>query len=438
MTSKYRPGSDLGAGAATTLLCSAVLNLPFGLAITDHHRDGDPVVFVNKAFALALGSEADALLGKGWHALLGSLRERGTLEEIGEAVTNARPYGSVLAGVGTDDADRYHELRVSPLRTGSADVTHMLWLLTEVTGHHDQTERLTALIAEKEDRFRAYVQNASEAIWRIDFDPPIRLDDPRAKQVQEIFDNGIFTEANNASAHVYGLPDADDVIGRRIADFMDQSNPRNVQRMAELVDSQFHMRNVISHEARVDGTPRTIVNNITPATVEGTVHFIWGASLDVTELFEAQEKLTRSREELIAQSKVLEEKNMALRELIANVELDKKDFKDRVVANIEQVVLPSLDRLKGSKGEDVYFEQHRLALESLTSDFGRRVVNPRFNLTPREIEVCNLVKNGLSSKKIAGLLKIALHTVEKHRRTAREKLGLANKGINLRTYLNSL
>jgi DNA-binding CsgD family transcriptional regulator len=44
----------------------------------------------------------------------------------------------------------------------------------------------------------------------------------------------------------------------------------------------------------------------------------------------------------------------------------------------------------------------------------------------------------MSSKEIAALLKIALHTVEKHRRTARYKLNLANKGINLRTYLNSV
>ena len=49
-----------------------------------------------------------------------------------------------------------------------------------------------------------------------------------------------------------------------------------------------------------------------------------------------------------------------------------------------------------------------------------------------------MVKNGLTSKEIARLLNIAPHTVEKHRRMARNKLGLANKGINLRTYLISL
>jgi DNA-binding CsgD family transcriptional regulator len=44
----------------------------------------------------------------------------------------------------------------------------------------------------------------------------------------------------------------------------------------------------------------------------------------------------------------------------------------------------------------------------------------------------------MASKEIARLLNIALHTVEKHRRMARKKLDLANKGINLHSYLNSL
>lgn len=133
-----------------------------------------------------------------------------------------------------------------------------------------------------------------------------------------------------------------------------------------------------------------------------------------------------------------EEKNTALRELIASIELDKKDFKDRITANIEQVLLPSLDRIRlKSNGAD-YIEQHRQALEDLTSSFGLRVADVKLKLTSREIEVCNFVKNGLSSKEIADMLKIAVHTVEKHRRTARSKLGLANKGINLRTYLKSI
>lgn len=42
---------------------------------------------------------------------------------------------------------------------------------------------MASSIAEKEQRFSAYVENANEVIWRIDFEPPIRLDAPESQQV---------------------------------------------------------------------------------------------------------------------------------------------------------------------------------------------------------------------------------------------------------------
>ncbi len=97
-----------------------------------------------------------------------------------------------------------------------------------------------------------------------------------------------------------------------------------------------------------------------------------------------------------------------------------------------------MEKVRLNKGNKIYIEQYRKALDNIASSFGRKVADFRVKLSPREIEVCNFVKNGLSNKEIAGLLNIALHTVEKHRRRARKKLGLSNRGINLHTYLNTL
>ncbi|MCG8430426.1 MAG: LuxR C-terminal-related transcriptional regulator [Candidatus Omnitrophica bacterium] len=134
----------------------------------------------------------------------------------------------------------------------------------------------------------------------------------------------------------------------------------------------------------------------------------------------------------------LESKNNALKEVIAQVEMDKQALREQVMANVQTVLLPSLERIrsKSAAGEDI--DQHRRALEELTSSFGYNISHNLYKLTPREIEICAMVKNGLRNKEIAKLLKIALHTVEKHRRMVRSKLGLANKDINLRTYLNTL
>jgi len=134
----------------------------------------------------------------------------------------------------------------------------------------------------------------------------------------------------------------------------------------------------------------------------------------------------------------LEEKNIALKELLAQIELDRKKLKDDIMANVDNLIMPSIEKLRLKGGSKKQIDQHRQTIENLTSTFGRKIADNRIKLTPREIEVCNMVKNGLTNKEIANLLNIALHTVERHRRMSRKKLGLANKDINLNTYLNSL
>ena len=420
------------------LLTQAALAAPWGLAITDHHRKGSPVVFVNQAFEFISGHKADETLGKNWRCLLGRDPESHTLARVREAVGKGNHCSVVLRSAGKDGSRVHNELTIAPLLNRFGDVTHLSWLCRDITSQIEREERLASTIAETKERFSSFMENATEAIWRLDFMPPIRLSILASQQVRAIFDNGVFRECNDAGARIYGLNKGVEVIGQPLSAFMEPADPENVERVTEYVTNRFYMKNLISHEKDADGRTRTVVNNIAPSIQDNQVRHIWGASLDVTEHFEALRELEQSQKELAEKTKALEAKNTALRELLAHIEHDKEDLKDRIVANVEQVLLPSLDRIRRAKNRDAYIEQHRRTLEDLTSSFGRRVAENRLKLTPREIEVCNLVKNGLTSKDIASLLKIAVHTVEKHRRTARNKLGLANKGINLRTYLNSL
>jgi len=54
------------------------------------------------------------------------------------------------------------------------------------------------------------------------------------------------------------------------------------------------------------------------------------------------------------------------------------------------------------------------------------------------MEICNMARNGMKNKQIAGILNITLQTVETHKRNIRKKLGISGQKINLRTYLERL
>jgi DNA-binding CsgD family transcriptional regulator len=59
------------------------------------------------------------------------------------------------------------------------------------------------------------------------------------------------------------------------------------------------------------------------------------------------------------------------------------------------------------------------------------------NLTPTEVRVADLIKQGKTSKEISELFNLSPRTIEFHRDNIREKMGLKNRKINLRTHLLS-
>ena len=438
INSLLHPDSDRHDLFPIDLLSQSIMAIPYGYVVTDCGQKDSPVIFVNQAFQKITGYKTKEVLGSNCSFLLGKDTEQSSLDQIHDAVKNGRECTAVVRNYKKDGCLFYNELSMVPISDRYGKVTHCVWMQRDITAQIETTEKMATQIAQKEDRFAAYMDNSNEAIWRIDFKPPISLDASESQQVQGVFDNGIFKEANDIVASIYGFTKGKEIIGRLLKEFVNEFDPDNVKKMVELVRNKFVMDNMISKEKSSDGTLKTILNNIKPSIREGKVMFVWGASIDVSILFKAQEDLERSEKKLKKQKKQLKKKNIALKELIVHIGLDKKEFKDRISANIQHLVLPSLDKmaLNGLKEESI--EQHRKTLVNITSSFGLKMSDNRVKLSPREIEVCNFVKNGLSSEEISRLLNIALHTVEKHRRMARNKLGLANKGINLYTYLNSL
>lgn len=134
------------------------------------------------------------------------------------------------------------------------------------------------------------------------------------------------------------------------------------------------------------------------------------------------------------------QKNAALKEILAQIEMEKSSIKEGVAMNVEEVIMPALKKMrrKGTRLDKQYIDIIEKNLADLTSTFGIKVSEKQLKLSPREVEIANLIKNGVSSKEIVGLLNISFKTVETHRNKIRKKLGIINKEINLTTYLQSL
>lgn len=138
--------------------------------------------------------------------------------------------------------------------------------------------------------------------------------------------------------------------------------------------------------------------------------------------------------------KAIEDKNAALREILEQIQFEKKKIQDNILANVDQVLLPAIKRLrrKGSPLDKKTIDVLESNLKSITSTFGSRVSEQKMKLSQRELEIANLIKNGMSSKEISEMLNVAFKTVETHRNRIRKKFKLVNKNINLTTFLKEL
>ncbi len=154
----------------------------------------------------------------------------------------------------------------------------------------------------------------------------------------------------------------------------------------------------------------------------------------------AEKALHESEQQLKHQNQLLKEKNIALREIMNQVIMEKKNLEERVMDNVDQFIIPLLDKLKnnGSQIDIGYINLLEDTLTQLTSDFGSNMVRRMPRLTPRENEICNMIRSGLSSKEIAKLLNISHRSVETYRNYIRKKLGIINQKVNLATFLSRL
>ncbi|UCE82713.1 MAG: helix-turn-helix transcriptional regulator [Deltaproteobacteria bacterium] len=162
---------------------------------------------------------------------------------------------------------------------------------------------------------------------------------------------------------------------------------------------------------------------------------------NVTPLKLAEEALKEREQELELQRQKLEETNTALRVLLKAREEDKRDLEDKVLANVKELVNPYIEKLNNSgldARQKAYLEIVESNLNDIISPFLHQLSSKYLSLTPREIQVAGLVREGKTTKEIAEILSISTNAVDFHRKNVREKLGLKNKSANLRTHLLSL
>jgi DNA-binding NarL/FixJ family response regulator len=157
------------------------------------------------------------------------------------------------------------------------------------------------------------------------------------------------------------------------------------------------------------------------------------------KLSETVETLKARESELAMKMEELEGLNAALKVLMNNREADRINLEENIQSNVRQFILPCINRLKKESWKNrkirSEFQLLETSLNDLVAPFARQISSDYFGLTPNEIKVALLIKQGMTTKEIARELNLSVNTIMTHRYKIRTKLGIKNKARNLQVHL---
>ena len=170
---------------------------------------------------------------------------------------------------------------------------------------------------------------------------------------------------------------------------------------------------------------------------EGTLSAV-EVVVDITERKRAEKALKQREEEVRIKTTGLDELNAALRVLLKRRDDDKTELEEKILVNVKQLVIPLLEEVKKRRLDPEqmgYLNMLESNLNDIISPFLRNLSTKYVNLTPTEIRVAYLIKEGRTTKEIAEVMALSPRTIETHRKKIRTKLGLDKSKENLRSHL---
>jgi PAS domain S-box-containing protein len=197
---------------------------------------------------------------------------------------------------------------------------------------------------------------------------------------------------------------------------------------------------------------KTKAGRIIDVDINGTYILLEDQSLvvgvfrDITNYRKRQEVLEKAKKELDAtiaeRTMELIEANTALKVLLSHQNQEKAENEEKLAMNFRNQILPYIHELKKKPLDAKQKSCIRMIeknLQGIMSEFLTHLKSTALKLTPKEIQVASLIKEGMSTKEIARFLNVSRKTVDIFRYNIRKKLGLNNnRRESLMSHLLSL
>ena len=259
---------------------------------------------------------------------------------------------------------------------------------------------------------------------------------------------GNIRDVNNRLKNILGLvqneyhetmnSEYEEIIYNKLAPVFNSEN-QYIKAVLKTQNTLFDIRCTLK---KIDDTPVTLLINMGPTFNQNNyLDGIISTIEDITDQKLQEEEREKLIKTLSHQSQELIELHTVLETLIAHREKKIGEIEEKIAFNLRSLVIPYMEKLSNSQlntSSRIYLDIALSNLNDIFSSYGSTLSSKKYRLTPRELEVADLIRQNKSNKEIAEILYLSVRSIESHRRWIRKKLGLQGKNINLRNYIRSI
>ncbi|HYO62820.1 MAG TPA: PAS domain S-box protein [Pyrinomonadaceae bacterium] len=242
----------------------------------------------NSAMERLSGFRREDVLGRDAFELFPFLLKTGEDRFMREALEGRNAVAEARAYIVPETGHRgFFDGYYSPLRDERGQVVGGMAVIRDITASRAAGEALR----ESEERYRAFIANSSEAIWRCEMQPPVPTGIPVDEQVELYYRRGHLAECNDAMARMYGYERAEEITGARLSDLLVRDDPSNVEYLRSFVAAGYRLTEAESVEVDREGRTRFFSNNLVGVVKDGALVRAWGTQRDITARRRIEEEL---------------------------------------------------------------------------------------------------------------------------------------------------
>lgn len=219
-------------------------------------------------------------------------------DKITKTLQEGRSYATSYRIIRPDGQMRYLTTQGSVIKDKDGKPLRLVGATHDVT----EQEEVEIALRESEVRYRAFIKNSSEGIFRYDIEPPMPIDLSEEEQIKYLLKHGIMRECNEAAAEMQGFNSVDDILGLSYGEIVEKRGENTYKAGYAFINSNYRLIDAETISTDEGDAKRYFRLNLIGEVEDGKLIRGWATQREVTKQKRAELKLEATSEHLRALS----------------------------------------------------------------------------------------------------------------------------------------